>query len=97
MASQPPDRKSEPATDLNKPTRAGLLDWAVHVLKESDQTPAKHHRLLLDELTALSEGRIDRLLVHMPPGSAKSTFASRLFQAWWFGQHPLISVDRYGT
>ena len=92
MASQPPDRKSEPATDLNKPTRAGLLDWAVHVLKESDQTPAKHHRLLLDELTALSEGRIDRLLVHMPPGSAKSTFASRLFPAWWFGQHPGSSV-----
>jgi predicted phage terminase large subunit-like protein len=28
----------------------------------------------------------------MPPGSAKSTYASILFPAWWFTQHPRSSV-----
>lgn len=28
----------------------------------------------------------------MPPGSAKSTYASVLFPAWWFAQHPRSSV-----
>jgi predicted phage terminase large subunit-like protein len=92
MGNPPADPKSEFATDTASSTQLSLLDWAVHVLKVSDQTPAKHHRLLLQELEALSEGRIDRLLVHMPPGSAKSTFASRLFPAWWFGRHPGSSV-----
>jgi hypothetical protein len=39
----------------------------------SDQVPAAHHRLLLAELEALAFGRIDRLMVLMPPGAGKST------------------------
>jgi predicted phage terminase large subunit-like protein len=31
-------------------------------------------------------------MVLMPPGSAKSTYASLLFPAWWFTQHPTSSV-----
>ena len=31
-------------------------------------------------------------MVLMPPGSAKSTYASLLFPAWWFTQHPDSSV-----
>ena len=31
-------------------------------------------------------------MVLMPPGSAKSTYASVLFPAWWFIQHPKSSV-----
>ncbi len=31
-------------------------------------------------------------MVLMPPGSAKSTYASVLFPAWWFVQHPRSSV-----
>ncbi len=54
--------------------------------------PARHHALLLDRLEALSQGEIDRLMVLMPPGSAKSTYASVLFPAWWFVQHPKSSV-----
>ncbi len=77
---------------LHTSVRTDLLDWAVHVLKDSAQTPASHHRLLLRELQALSQGSIDRLLVHMPPGSAKSTYASTFFPAWWFAQHPGSSV-----
>ncbi len=69
-----------------------LLEWASQVVREQGQVPAAHHRLLLWELEAISRGEFDRLMVLMPPGSAKSTYASILFPAWWFGQHPSSSV-----
>jgi predicted phage terminase large subunit-like protein len=31
-------------------------------------------------------------MILMPPGSAKSTYASVIFPAWWFTQHPKSSV-----
>ena len=53
----------------------------------------QHHRLLMfAELDQTLPRTIDRLMVLMPPGSAKSTYASLLFPAWWFTQHPTSSV-----
>jgi predicted phage terminase large subunit-like protein len=72
--------------------RIGLTDWAAHVMAPSDQVPAAHHRLLLAELEALAFGRIDRLMVLMPPGAGKSTYTSVVFPAWWFARHPSSSV-----
>ncbi len=46
----------------------------------------------MSELEDLSSGRCDRLMILMPPGSAKSTYASVIFPAWWFTQHPRTSV-----
>ena len=37
--------------------------------------PAAHHRLLIRELEGLAAGRWDRLMLLLPPGSAKSTYA----------------------
>src|SRR5215217_4916097 len=48
--------------------------------------PAPHHRLLIHKLEALAAGRIRRLMVFMPPGSAKSTYTSILFPAWYLAQ-----------
>jgi predicted phage terminase large subunit-like protein len=50
--------------------------------------PALHHRLLIDKLEKVSTGDIDRLAVFMPPGAAKSTYASILYAPWHFSQHP---------
>jgi hypothetical protein len=50
--------------------------------------PARHHRLLIDKLEAVTRGDIDRLAVFMPPGAAKSTYASILFAPWYFGVYP---------
>ena len=72
--------------------RCNLRDWAIEALREAGQRPAAHHLLLLAELEHLSNGPADRLLVLMPPGSAKSTYASVLFPAWWFTQHPQSSI-----
>jgi predicted phage terminase large subunit-like protein len=77
---------------LRQRVRSNLIDWAVEALAQTGQTPAAHHRLLLTELDNLAKGRIDRLMVLMPPGSAKSTYTSILFPAWWFTQFPRTSI-----
>lgn len=48
--------------------------------------PAKHHHLLIDKLEAVERGDIRRLMVFMPPGSAKSTYASVAFPCWFMGR-----------
>jgi hypothetical protein len=54
--------------------------------------PARHHLLLLDSLEAIERGDIDRLMVLMPPGSAKSTYGNSIFTAWYLGRNPTRSV-----
>jgi predicted phage terminase large subunit-like protein len=68
--------------------RAQLTEWARHC----DLEPARHHRLLIEKLEAVSRGETDRLLVCMPPGAAKSTYTSVLFPGWFLAQHPSASV-----
>lgn len=54
--------------------------------------PARHHLLLLNRLEAVARGEVDRLMVLMPPGSAKSTYASTLFPAWFLANNPEAAV-----
>lgn len=54
--------------------------------------PAKHHALLLKELEAVERGEVRNLMVCMPPGSAKSTYTSVVFPAWFLGRCPQQSV-----
>lgn len=57
------------------------------------ETPqAAHHKLLIDKLEAVERGEIKRLMVFMPPGSAKSTYASVVFPAWFMGRKPRRNV-----
>ena len=68
--------------------RGDLGYWCETYLAPLNQAPARHHRLLIEKLEAISAGTIDRLMITMPPGSAKSTYASVLFPAWWLARHP---------
>jgi hypothetical protein len=54
--------------------------------------PALHHRLLIRKLTEVWYGKIKRLMVFMPPGSAKSTYCSVLFPPWYIQAHPTHSI-----
>lgn len=72
--------------------RKSLTAFAIEALAPFDQQPAAHHRLLINELEALARGENDRLMVCMPPGSAKSTYASVLFPAWLFAREPNLSI-----
>lgn len=56
------------------------------------QTPARHHQILLRHLEKVAAGEIDRLMVLMPPGSAKSTYCSHLFPAWFLAQRPNLDL-----
>jgi len=68
--------------------RGALVRWCQHCGFE----PARHHRLILDALEAVSRSEIDRLAIFMPPGSAKSTYSSVLYVPWYYGQHPDHSI-----
>lgn len=54
--------------------------------------PALHHRRLIAELEAVERGETKRLMVFMPPGSAKSTYSSVLFPPWFMGRAPQHSI-----
>ncbi len=54
--------------------------------------PAAHHLLLIEKLAAVSRGDITRLIITMPPGSAKSTYASILFPCFFLSQHPKANI-----
>jgi len=64
--------------------RSSMVEWA----RFNKLEPAAHQRLLCEKLEALSRGDIRRLCIFMPPGSAKSTFASVLFPPWYLVNHP---------
>ncbi len=68
--------------------RGSLTEWAVHALAPQGQVPAAHHRVMIDALTAVADGECDRLMLLLPPGSAKSTYASLLFPPWFLAREP---------
>lgn len=84
--------KLQTERSLRKSVRADLTAWANLALAPRGQTPAQHHRLLIRELEALATGDADRLMLLLPPGSAKSTYASLVFPPWWIAQNPQSSV-----
>jgi hypothetical protein len=53
--------------------RGALRAWAEAALQDSGYRPAAHHLYLIAELEKLAAGDFDRLMILMPPGSAKST------------------------
>lgn len=54
--------------------------------------PAAHHRRLIRELEAVERRDNDRLMVLMPPGSAKSTYTTGVMPAWYLGRNPTHDV-----
>jgi hypothetical protein len=47
---------------------------------------------MIAALEKVADGRTNRLMLLMPPGSAKSSYASELFPAWWMARHPRGAV-----
>lgn len=64
-----------------------------------ETTVADHHRLLLSKLEQLSNTKHGRLMVFMPPGSAKSTYASVVFPSHYLGAKPKrkVILASYGS
>lgn len=49
---------------------------------------AAHHKLTCDRLEDVEAGRIPNLMLLMPPGSAKSTYADVVFVPWFMAKKP---------
>jgi predicted phage terminase large subunit-like protein len=76
------------ADEIAELCRSGLMDWCYEALRHEGMEPAAHHRLLIDHLQAVADGQISKLMVFMPPGSAKSKYVSELFPAWFMAHCP---------
>ena len=77
---------------LRRAIRTSLTAFATLALAAEGHRPAAHHRLILAELEALARGENDRLILLLPPGSAKSTYASVVFPAWWLAHNPRANI-----
>lgn len=75
-----------------KAIRESLEDWSIEALSPLGFIPAQHHQILISRLEAVERGDIKRLMVLMPPGSAKSTYASIIFPAWYLARNPQHSI-----
>jgi predicted phage terminase large subunit-like protein len=75
-------------TQWRRSIRRSLTEWC----ELCGFKPARHHRLLIDRLERVTKGEIDRLAVFMPPGAAKSTYASILYAPWHLAQRPTDAV-----
>ena len=71
---------------------AGFLSFACRALSDRDQLPARHHRLMIEKLEEVTGGSCDRLMIQMPPGSAKSTYGSVLFPCYFLSRHPSAQI-----
>lgn len=53
-----------------------------------DEPPADVHEFMIAHLEAMERRDLMRFMLSLPPGSAKSTYASHLFPAWYLGRNP---------
>lgn len=71
---------------LRRQARGDFGRWCELALEPLKHKPAQHHRLLIDELERVERGDTRKLMIFMPPGSAKSTYATKLFPAWFMAR-----------
>ena len=74
-------------------TLAGFVREAWHVLEPNARyVHSWHIDAICAHLEAVTAGRINRLLINVPPGSMKSLLVSVLWQAWEWGPKGLRSM-----
>lgn len=67
-------------------TLAGFVREAWHILEpEAEYVHSWHVDAICAHLEAVTDGRINRLLINVPPGSSKSLIVSVLWPAWEWG------------
>lgn len=70
--------------------RLSLDDWQAYL--DPDHPPPRHARLLNRALEDVEAGKIKRLMIFMPPGHAKSSYASINFPSWFLGRNPTRTI-----
>jgi len=62
------------------------------LFKPIESTLAAHHRLIMDAVERCIRADMGRLMLFLPPGSAKSTYASVVTPPWAMGRQPGFKV-----
>ena len=62
------------------------MDFIEHIWPEF--ICGRHHKIFAQKLEDIATGKINRLIVNMPPRHTKSEFASTYFPAWVMGRFP---------
>ena len=82
----------EQAARLILERRESLSSYAAYcrmAIGRRKLKPAAHHELIIDAIDAVLTGAAaPRLLVIMPPGSAKTTYGTLLFPGYFFAKRP---------
>jgi predicted phage terminase large subunit-like protein len=77
---------------------AGFVREAWHVLEPNAKYVHNWHiEAICQHLEAVTDGRINRLLVNVPPGSMKSLLVSVFWQAWEWGPRAKRSLRYLAT
>ena len=80
-----------------KKANSSILDFARLTMPSQEDpdnsdlsrySAAKHHEVICAALEEVEAGRIQRLIITMPPRHGKSELASRRFPAWFLGKDP---------
>jgi predicted phage terminase large subunit-like protein len=71
--------------------RENFLGYAQYMMAEDEQ-PSLHHRVMAAALDRVEKGASQRIMLLLPPGSAKSTYGSGLFPSFFLGRHPKAQV-----
>lgn len=73
--------------------RRSFEAWCTYRMAKFNRKPAEHHLLIIDTIDKLIHNQLDkrRVMILMPPGSAKSTYTSKELPAWF------VNVDQFPT
>ena len=63
-----------------------FMDFINHIWPEF--ICGRHHKIFAQKLEDIANGKINRLIINMPPRHTKSEFASTYFPAWIMGKFP---------
>lgn len=69
--------------------RTSLIPWSIEAQRFEGFVPAKHHAWLMQNvLQRVISGDLRRVMINMPPGSAKTRYTSHLLPPLAFQIHP---------
>ena len=52
----------------------------------------RHHKIFAEKLEQVAQGKLNRLIINMPPRHTKSEFASTYFPSWIMGLKPKMKI-----
>jgi hypothetical protein len=84
---------------IDVPGRPLSKDPDSELFEPVETNLAPHHKIILEAMDRTSRKDYGRLLMMLPPGSAKTTYASIVFPSWYMGKNPntRLALGMYGN